>query len=219
MFHKRQKSHSPSDENQTWCRDAALTLLQTIPRDQKFNWSQSVSSLGIPGDNRGQVLKEYAVRTGIDVVKLEQRDVPLTPRVRRAKKKLPWKEISTPSLPTPKAVKAEKQNLIATGQLSIGEPCSPYTIKKSVVTVDGVIQTTSVELTGRKVPLTQVRNTLFKKHKEYMRLNTDNEISKFTKDEILKLMSIAHHEISPDCSLEQLQVELATMQRTRNFAL
>ena len=66
---------------------------------------------------------------------MERKTSPPPTRVRRKKKKLPGGEISTPTLPTPAAITAQKKELIACGKLSIGEPCSPYTITKSIVSL------------------------------------------------------------------------------------
>lgn len=60
--------------------------LQAFPTNQKINWTSSASVLGIPGKNKGQVSKEYAVSQavsqGVDVLTLEQRTDPSTPRLR-----------------------------------------------------------------------------------------------------------------------------------------
>ena len=108
----KRKSHSPSGVNQSWSHEEAMDHLQAFPTDQKINWTSSASALGIPGKNKGQVLKEYTVSQGVDVLTLEQRSDPSTPHLRRKKKMLPGQEISIPCLPTPKQVKEEKQHLI-----------------------------------------------------------------------------------------------------------
>lgn len=101
-----------------------------------------------PGGNAGQTLKEYAKKRGLDVTAMERKSSPPPTRIHRKKKKLPGGEISTPSLPTPAAITAKKQKLIASGKLSIGEPCSPYTITKSIVTADGEVTTKQIEIVG-----------------------------------------------------------------------
>ena len=216
---KRHKSHSPSEKNHDWSHQDALTYLETFPTSQKINWTQAATELNIPGANKGQTLKEFARNRGIDVSGLEHRQTPSIQRVRRAKKKLTGKEISVPCLPTPGAVIAEKQALIESGQLTIGEPCSPYTVIKSTVTEEGDVQTTSVRMVGRKIPLLQLRKSLLEKHRRYMRLKTNNELDILNKDEILSLLSLAHHDVPSGCTIEELRSELATIQRTRNLAM
>ena len=73
------------------------------------------------------------------------------------KKKLVGGEISTPCLPTVQEVTKEKQHLVESGELSLGEPCTPYTIKKSIATSTGEIEIKSIEIYERKVPLFELR--------------------------------------------------------------
>ena len=134
------------------------------------------------------------------------------------RKKLPGGEISTPSLPTPAAITAEKKDLIACGKLSIGEPCSPYTVTKSVVTAEGEVITKEVEIVGRKLSL-EVRQKLLHQHSNYMRLMTDQEIKELTREKILQLMSIAHYHASPTMTIDELQEQLAVLQRSRTLAV
>jgi len=53
---KKVKSHQVK-KNHKWSHDDAMILLQNFPPDQKMSWSESARTLGIPGDNAGQVLK------------------------------------------------------------------------------------------------------------------------------------------------------------------
>ena len=147
---KKPKSHSPTLDNQAWNHDQAIALLRAHPSDQKINWSQAARTLGIPNKNGGQVLKDFAKNERFDVLALECLTSPPT-RKRRQKKKLPGGEISSPALPTPTAISEEKRALVASGKLSIGEPCSPYVLMKYAVTNEGEVVTKQVELHGRKI--------------------------------------------------------------------
>lgn len=216
---KRHTSHSPHDQSHQWSHENALEYLQTFPDTETINWSMAARLLNIPGSNKGQVLKEFAVKQQIDITKLEKKEASLTPRVRCAKKTLRGREISVPCLPTPKTVKAQKQALLDSGQLTIGEPCTPYKLIKSVVTYDGDVETITSELVGRKIPLTQVRKSLLDKHTKYMRLNTDSELEGMNREQILQLLSIAHHSTPNSWSTAQLQAEIMSIQRTRNLAI
>ena len=216
---KRIKLHSPSEDRHTWSHDDATALLLSHPAEQKINWSQAATNLHIPGKNAGQVLKEYAVKQGFNVSAMEHKSSPPPPRIRRRKKKLPGGEISTPSLPTPTAITSERKEMIACGKLSIGEPCSPYRLTKSFVTTDGDVKTKQVEIVGRKLSLLELRQKLINQHQKYMRLMTDQEINELTRENILQLMSCAHHETSPSATTEELQLQLATLQRSRTLAV
>lgn len=216
---KRQKTHSPSEVNQLWSRENAKQCLENFPTDRKINWTSLATELNIPGRNKGQVLKEFASKENFDIQRLEKKDSPSTPRIRRHKKKLTCQEISMPCLPTPKSVKQEKQALIDSGELTLGEPCTPHTITKCLVALDGEVKTIQINLVGRKIPITYLRKSLLLKYKKYMRLSTDAEIQQMTEEQILSLLSIANHQPPNVYSLGQLQSELATIQRTRNIAI
>ena len=84
-------------------------------------------------------------------------------------KKLPGGEISTPVLPNPQAITVEKRRLIASGQ-----PCSPYTLTKRVLSNDGDLVTKQMD-----IPLLELR-------RKYMRLMTDN----LSKEEIVAEMYV-----------------------------
>ena len=159
------------------------------------------------------------MKQGFNVSAMERKSSPPPPRIRRRKKKLPGGEISTPSLPTPTAITSEKKEMIACGKLSIGEPCSPYRLTKSFVRTDGDVKTKQVEIVGRKLLLLELRQKLLNQHQKYMRLMTDQEINELTRENILQLMSCAHHETSPSAITEKLQLQLATLQRSRTLAV
>ena len=86
---KRLKSHSPSDENVTWNEDQVLQDLTNFPQDTKINWSKFAREHGVSNRNGGQIIKEYAVRSSINVDSLEQKQSVNTRRVRSCKRKLP----------------------------------------------------------------------------------------------------------------------------------
>ena len=101
--------------------------------------------------------------------------------------------------------------MIACGKLSIGEPCSPYNITKSIVTADGEIITKQVEIVGRKLSLLEVREKLLHQHLKYMRLMTNEELKELMREKILQLMSIAHYHASPNATMDELQQQLAVL--------
>lgn len=189
---KKQKSHSPT-QNQTWDKEAAIALLKAHPPQKKINWSAAAKTIGIQNGNAGQVLKAFANSEGFDTTALECRTSPPPPRIRRSKKKLPGGEISTPALPTPQSIVDEKKQLIASGQLSIGEPCSPYVITKHVVTKEGDVVNKTVELHGRKIPLLELRQRLLTRQEKFMRLMTDNDIQKLSREQIIDQMERTQH--------------------------
>ncbi len=68
-------------------------------------------------------------------------------------------------------------------------------------------------------PLIEHRQTLLKKHREYMRLTKLDDIKEMTKEEINGFMKFCHQIVSPhDDSLEALQTKLRDIQHTRTLA-
>ena len=62
-----------------------------------------------------------------------------------------------PSLPTVEVVKEEQKQLVLSGQLSIGEACAPFSLRKSILTNDGNVEIQSFQICGRKIPLSELR--------------------------------------------------------------
>ena len=212
------KSHSPREENMSWDVNNAMSELQNFPLNTKINWSAMARKYNIPHTNAGQILKETAIKHGIDTSRLENK-IEITPRIRRRKCRLPGGDISMPSLPTVSAIKEEERQLILSGELNIGEPCAPFYCTKSVINDDGNVEIRSGQISGRKIPLHDLRTALLKKHESYMRLQTDTEIHALTKDEITAFMTTVHHQPDSDASLEELQDTLSAIQRKRTLAI
>ena len=81
-----------------------------------------------------------------------------------------------PCLPTVSNIREQKQQLILTGELNIGEPCAPFHFTKSVITNDGNVEFKDAQICGRKIPLKELRVELLNKQESYMRLFTDEQI-------------------------------------------
>ena len=68
----RPKSHSPNFTNATWDKERVLEDLQSHPAaPPPIKWQIFATQHGVPGKNCGQVVKEFAVKSGIDISRLE----------------------------------------------------------------------------------------------------------------------------------------------------
>ena len=123
-----------------------------------------------------------------------------------------------PCLPTVGTIKNEKKQLILSGELNIGEPCTPFNITKSIITSEGDVEFRDVHIHGRKIPLHDIRVALLKKHESYMRLSTDKQISSMS-IEIILFMTTVNYRPPPQASLEELQNTFSQLQRTRTLAI
>lgn len=64
---KRMKSHSPKEESINWDVNAAVESLSDFPENATINCTAVARRNGATQTNTGQVLKEVAVKGGIDV--------------------------------------------------------------------------------------------------------------------------------------------------------
>ena len=214
---KKQKRHSPADENCSWDTNAVLNDLNQWPEGVRINWSDFARKHNVPGRNAGQVVKEFAKRHNINTFSLDQR--PDTPRTRPRRYKLPGREISSPSLPPLNAVLKERDQMIADGRLKIGEPCTPYTMTRFKTSTGGRLFEKAITISGRKFSLLEIRAEMLVQHQQYMHLYSDDQIQAMTTDEIKRFLHC--HSIHADNKhmLSDLQNLLARTQRTRTLVL
>lgn len=208
----RKKKHSPKFQNVRWHKEGLLDKLINWPPGETINWSALGREFSIPGKNKG---KEFAVENGIDVFQLDHR--PANTRLRARKLKMPGGGISVPVHRTIQGVKEDWKQMIASGELTLGEPCHPQTITKYKVR-DGELERTETTVYGRKIPLIEVRKKLLKKHESIMHLHTDEEIYALQKEEMLKMYRQRNIGL-PNTLSEVLRNTLKKYERTRTVAL
>ena len=208
------KRHVPSEASVCGYRDIVLEKVSLWPEDKIINWTQLAGECKIEGKNRGQIAKVIAEECGVPASRLVSNRKKSS---RRSKAKLPGNEVSMPCLPTTNIIKEEINSLIETGQLRLGEPCAPYTLIKSSV-VEGVVERTNSIVYGRKIPLTEIRNKLNRKHEKFMHLLGDDEIDVMTVSELRSHISRVE-EVTPIASSDILKSRLKSLQRTRHLAL
>ena len=171
---------------------------------------------GILAKNGGQIVKEFAKEKGIDTTKLDgRRD---GSRMRAKKLKMPGGKISVPCHKTQQAVKHDWQKMIESGQLTLGEPCSPYKLTRYTV-VHGEIKQTEVEVYGRKISLYTIRKALLLKQEKYMRLHTDEQIVAMTRDELISVLQLARQAFDNTADDNKLRELLIKIERTRTLAI
>lgn len=191
---RRTKSHSPNFSNVTWDKDKVLHDLQQFPpAPPSINWSAFAKEHGVAGSNAGQVVKQFAITSGINTSKLDGRQN-LSTRSRVSKQRLLGGEISVPTTPTDKMLKEEWRKMVQSGKISLGQPCIPYKMVK-FNTKEGSVERLELNITGRKFPLMELRQQLLAKHEQYMRLNTDSEFDGMSQEELQLLCLHYHHSV------------------------
>ncbi|KAL5487073.1 hypothetical protein EMCRGX_G019632 [Ephydatia muelleri] len=214
----KKKTHSPSmEENVTWDTTAALNELKNwSDEDKKINWSQVARQYNIPGKNRGQVLKEFARKNGLDTYALD--GLAENRRTRAKKLKMPGNEISMPCTSTTQMVKEKWAADIEDGTYSIGIDCAPK--EMTVVTCrDGEVVEQPVTIYSRKVPMNEIRQRLLKNQEKYMRLQTDEQVDALSKDEAIKFLKQNQEHQFADMEITELRVKVKALQRNRHLVM
>ena len=130
-------------------------------------------------------------------------------------------EISVPSNPSPAIVCNEWMDMIQSGLLSIGEPCSPYTVTK-YVSKGGLITKETFEVSGRKISMHELRQRLLNKQEEFMRLHTDHDLAQMGSDELLAILRASNYPLKERegaFSRDDMQKIIANQQRQRSLAV
>ncbi len=82
------------------------------------------------------------------------------------------------------------KRMIDSGELSIGEPCTPFTISKVIINSNLTVETKDVTIFGRKIPLHELRQKLLEQQEDYMRLANTTDVSKSELIELLYSLNI-----------------------------
>lgn len=112
-------------------------------------------------------------------------------------------------MPTTRQIIEKKVQLFESCELSIGEPCIPYTLTKSAVTLDRNTEERKVQIFGRKIPLVDIHARLMKQHEQYMRLTTNKEFQVMKRSELLSQATMWHVCLPSDVSDNELCDQLA----------
>ena len=213
---KRHKSHSPNFDRVEWDKEKVITDLKQYPKDKPINWSQFAKEHDVPGSNGGQVVKQYAQQNGIDTIALDNRSPDR--RLRSQHKRMPGGEVSIPCNPTPKSIKKSWSDMIESGELSLGEPCTPYTLTK-YITREGIVSTAEVPVYSRKFSLLSLRKKLLKTHEKYMRLPTDSDLATLTHTQLVEACRRFDTSTEADVQSDELCHLLARCQRQRSLVI
>ena len=97
--------------------------LESWPESETINWSRVAREHGITARNGGQIVKEFAAENGFDTAHFDGRRGGR--RMRAKKLKMPGGEISVPCHKTVSMIKLDWEDMIRSGELTLGEPCAP----------------------------------------------------------------------------------------------
>ena len=113
------------------------------------------------------------------------------------------------------------QSKIESGEYILGEMIVPQTYKKVVLTEDATIKTELFTVSGRKIPLSDIRDRTLKQHEKLglMHVRTDEDYTAMTKEQVYE--RIAQLNESTNCpetaNLDELKKYLKRVERTRHL--
>ena len=212
----KKRKHSPCFDTVIWDKEKVLENARNWPVGQKINWSQFAREHNVGGKNAGQIVKEFCEMNAIDVHALEHTTTPRR-RTRATKKRLPGGEISSPALPPPSTIKQEIQQLSEGRRFLLGEACVPYTPRKCNVQ-DGAVQMYEVQVQGRKITLTDIRQKLLQQHEKYMRLLPDTTINNLTQEEAQRILKQMRCKVKDATDVSEMRETIKKYQRCRTLA-
>ena len=208
---KKDKKRLPLKESDCQNSDdfhALCHKLQNWDVGEKFVGSKIANEFHIKGTDAGHKIKLLALDLEANIPGLR-----VEAKSKRSLKKYDNSEISMPAPPTCKKLKVQEKELIDTNVISVGSPCCPLTVtyykngegdEKTVI--------------GRKYSLTEIRQKLIDKHRHLMRLYSDTQIRKKSKEDILALLSRVSPGAIPEFeskNLQGMQTLLRVCQRNR----
>ena len=93
------------------------------------------------------------------------------------------KDISIPTDVTNENIKKKLNEKMKHGSYLTGNLIVPQSFKR-VILRDNTIIVDEVVVHGRKIPMTEIRKKMFKDHNPYMRLRSDEDFEKLTREEL-----------------------------------
>ena len=169
------------------------------------------------------VVKEFLSKNGVNVEMFKpfRRNNPLP---RRQLKKTFGGEITTPVPRTSAAIRETLRKKIATGEYRLGEIVAPKTYQKLTLDSNGNLKKECFTVSGRKIPLLEIRKNLLTEHEEMglVRDHSEAHYEGMTYEELeTRLKEIGEFKEQPDGARtrEELVNSLKHWERTRHLMI
>ena len=128
---------------------------------------------------------------------------------------MPGGEISVPCHKTIEKIKVDTEDMLRSGELTLGEPCAPC----KIALIDGRVQKSEHEVHGRKIPLVYIRQKLLQKHEMYMRLHTDAEVENMSRQDLTSVLNLAQVVYDANADDNTLRELLRQFERMRTIGI
>ena len=130
------------------------------------------------------------------------------------------RDITLPIDESNEEVKKKLKQDIIDGKINIGELIVPQSYTK-VTMVNGEIKTEEISIEGRKIPLNDIRRSTLLDHKKFMRLRSDIDYAKMSREEIKSALTSIGEYFDDDINNNSdiLLERLKCFERTRNLMI
>ena len=136
------------------------------------------------------MVREYLEASGVDLSKFEHYHT-VKEVVRRRLNRTFGGEITTPVPRTNKEIQQTLQAKIESGEYCLGEAVVPRQYKKLVIDFNGTLVEEEFTVSGRKIPLLEIRKRLLWKHEKegLIRKHSDEHYNNMTDEEVRKQLT------------------------------
>ena len=202
-----------------------ISNLNIISPYLQINFSALAKKYGVSEKTKvgNMVVKEFLRKNGVNVEMFKpfRRNSPLP---RRQLKKTFGGEITTPVPRTSAAIRETLRKKIANGEYRLGEIVAPKTYQKLTLDSDGTLKKECFTVSGRKIPLLEIRKNLLAEHEEMglVRDHSEAHYEAMTYEELeIRLKEIGEFKEGPDGdrTREELVNSLKHWERTRHLMI
>ena len=131
---------------------------------------------------------------------------------------MPGQEISIPVPRTNKAVQDTILEKIKSGEYNLGKIITPREYRKMIITPDGEVKEEKFYVSGRKIPLFDIRKQLLKNHQQqgFVRDHSDEKYDNMSLEQVItQLKFLGEYDRNEGKNLMELKQILKGLERTR----
>ena len=129
-------------------------------------YQQLALKYGLDKAMGGEIVKEFLEGAGVNLERFSKYRRSSKQVVRKAKIKQHGGEVSIPVWQTNKQLRKSIKQEIESGKFLMGDAIAPREYKKYKLGIDGTIHLETFTVTGRHIPLHELRERLYQEHSE-----------------------------------------------------
>ena len=166
------------------------------------------------------VVKEFLIKSGVDLDKFRTRKN-ADPAPRRRLNLMYGGQVTTPVPRTTAAIRETLKSKISNGEYQLGGIITPRQYKKFMLHPDGTLKEEYFTVSGRKIPLLEIRKILLEEHvKEgLVRDHSEGHYNAMATEEIKRRLRELGELKAADTTREELLALLKSHERTRHIMI